>query len=895
MKSINKAKISYLVLASVLLITIAFVFMLPHIIMDNELRHFFPERHNSYKKFNRLEEDFGGQAIMDVVLETSESSILNKENYDSIKQITEELSALGDVENVKSITNIEFIEDDNGTLSSGKLIDENFSGTDEEIFQVRRKVLEWPKVFIGNIISSDFKGTQIIMTLNSKTTSDKAGILYNETVAILEKNLAGSGLTYKIAGDSVLEEYAERFMYADLRNLIPLISAVVLLCLLLSFKNFEGTVLPLITVLISTIWTVGVMTVIGEPLTIVSSCLPVLLIAVGSAYGIHIMNYYYQRLEKEPLITSVQRHQEIIMQTLKSAKSPVLLAGITTIAGFVSTVTSPIKPLKSFAIFSALGIIISLCLAFIFIPSVLMIKPLQFVQKQQRRFGSINQRMQKRLFSLGIVKNENLLDKIYYYFNRRRPAFIIILLAIISVSVWGITNLNIESAFLEYFPKESQIRKDVVHIDEQYVGTTGFSLVVCGREKGDMCNPEILKQMDNLEFFLKSRHPEIGTVLSVTEFIKRMNQVMHAADTQSADAADTAKTDKSDSQENADSFFFDDDETEEEGNIPVSELNADAFFTHYKGKTLTSDETVELFLSAYASIDTGNFTVTEFMDALRRAVNYRGAAYNEIPYDISKYPVSSKNELKNIIAQYLLLYSGSLAELLDENFEPKKSRIQIIMRSHDTGKVKSVIEDAENFAVKHFPDGYTLEAAGIGELEVEMTAMIISSQISSLIVAVTIVFCILSVFYRSVIAGLIGSVPLSISILLNFGIMSWVGINLDMVTSLVAAIAIGIGIDYTVHFMNNYYHERINNDNLTQVTLNTLKNSGKGIAANAFAVGCGFLVMCFSKFVVLRFVGFLVAVVMFTGSVAALTVLPVVLNIFKPKFMTKRHKANGRF
>ena len=238
----------------------------------------------------------------------------------------------------------------------------------------------------------------------------------------------------------------------------------------------------------------------------------------------------------------------------------------------------------------------------------------------------------------------------------------------------------------------------------------------------------------------------------------------------------------------------------------------------------------------------------------------------------------------------MLLYSGALDSLLDETLEPKKSRMQIIMRTHDTGKIKNVIQDAEYFASTHFPQGYTLEAAGLGELETAMTSMIISSQVSSLVLAVGIVFCILSLFYRSFIAGLIGAIPLGISILLNFGIMSLTGINLDMVTSLVAAIAIGIGIDYTVHFMNNYHNERIISEDLTQVTLKTLRHSGKGIAVNAFSVGCGFLVMCFSKFVVLRFVGFLVAVVMFTSSVAALTILPVVLNIFKPSFMAKPHK-----
>ena len=291
--------------------------------------------------------------------------------------------------------------------------------------RLKQRILEWPKAYIGTLISSDFKGVQIIATLNSDATPPEVSTLYYETVDVVNKHLtAHASLNYKIAGDPVLGEYGKIFMYADLKNLIPLITVVVLLCLFLSFRNAEGTLLPLITVLISTIWTAGIMAMIGEPLTIVSSCLPVLLIAVGSAYGIHIINYYYQRLEKEPLITDKLRHQALIKETLKSARSPVLLAGITTIAGFISTITSPIRPLKSFALFSAVGVVIALSLAFVFIPSILMIKSVGLIQRQQKRMSLRAVKKNARLAALGINKKGATLDRIYSYFNKREGRFV---------------------------------------------------------------------------------------------------------------------------------------------------------------------------------------------------------------------------------------------------------------------------------------------------------------------------------------------------------------------------------------------------------------------------------------------------------------------------------------
>ena len=918
-KSKDGTKLCYAALALVAAVTVFFASMLPNIIMDNELRHFFPESHESYRKFNTLTETFGDQYVMDIVIETNEDIILNRESLAVIGKITEELEQLNNIVKIKSITNVDFITDDDGHLSTGQLIPEDFSGTAAEVQRLKQRILEWPKAYIGTLVSSDFKGVQIIATLNSDATPPEVSTLYYETVDVVNKHLtAHASLKYKIAGDPVLGEYGKIFMYADLKNLIPLITVVVLLCLFLSFRNAEGTLLPLITVLISTIWTAGIMAMIGEPLTIVSSCLPVLLIAVGSAYGIHIINYYYLRLEKEPLITDKLRHQALIKETLKNARSPVLLAGITTIAGFISTISSPIRPLKSFALFSAVGVVIALSLAFVFIPSILMIKSVGLIQRQQKRMSLRAVKKNARLAALGVNKKGAMLDRIYSYFNKREGRFVFGLLVIVGLSVVGIMNLNIESAFLEYFPKNSKVRNDVSSIDTKYVGTTGFSLVIQGQEKGDMCNPAILTEMEKLEDYLQANHPAIGSVVSFTEFVKRMNQVMHSSaavqgtsvpQNASADFSVESVRSKENGSSDFDSFFEDESETvqssdgasgsaesffDEEESVneqpQYAELNGsgnavNAVFARYKNQPLNADETIALFTAAYASANKSDLTVTEFMDALKKQLNYRGAAYYEIPADISKYPVSTQAELKDIVTQYLLLYSGSLDALLDETLEPKTCRMQIIMRTHDTGKIKGVISDARRFAETHFPEGYTLEAAGLGEMEVAMTSMIISSQVSSLVLAVGIVFLILAVFYRSVFAGIIGAIPLGVSILLNFGIMSLTGINLDMVTSLVAAIAIGIGIDYTVHFMNNYHNERIASDNLTQVTLNTLRHSGKGIAVNAFSVGCGFLVMCFSNFVVLRFVGFLVATVMLTSSVASLTILPVVLNMVKPKFM----------
>ncbi|HDT12303.1 MAG TPA: RND family transporter, partial [Candidatus Marinimicrobia bacterium] len=132
-----------------------------------------------------------------------------------------------------------------------------------------------------------------------------------------------------------------------------------------------------------------------------------------------------------------------------------------------------------------------------------------------------------------------------------------------------------------------------------------------------------------------------------------------------------------------------------------------------------------------------------------------------------------------------------------------------------------------------------------------------------------------------------GIITLSLSLLINFGLMGFFNIKLDIGSSMVASVAIGIGIDYTIHFLSRYRLERQKNDDLAVVTRNTLLTSGKAILFNAFAVSSGFAVLMYSNFIPMENLGLLIALTMITSSLGALIVLPALLNTFKPRFIEK--------
>jgi predicted RND superfamily exporter protein len=138
---------------------------------------------------------------------------------------------------------------------------------------------------------------------------------------------------------------------------------------------------------------------------------------------------------------------------------------------------------------------------------------------------------------------------------------------------------------------------------------------------------------------------------------------------------------------------------------------------------------------------------------------------------------------------------------------------------------------------------------------------------------------------RSFIAGLVGIFPLTICVLVNFAVMGFLGIKLNIGTSMMASLCVGIGIDYAIHYMEAYKREYRAAGGKGNFLYKTFSSSGRAIFINAMSVGAGFAVLIFSQFIMLKDLGLLIAFTMGTSALVSLSVIPVLLTVFKPKFI----------
>ncbi|MBR3542913.1 MAG: MMPL family transporter [Treponema sp.] len=917
----NLLKHPKLIVFICLALTVALAAPLVSVSIENTVRRYMPPKSDSYTRLIDTEDQFGSMISIGISLETDDETILTPEYLEVIRKITDQIDSLDGIKSINSITKIDYVYSLDGGLAAGQLLDDDYTGSKADIQAVKEKIIDWQDMYNRVIIDDDFQAAQIAATIDPDFGSTQQIELLHKIQKIAYEAIEGHNLEVRFYGDPVLSDNASDYMIHDLLTLIPLVTLVVLLSLYFSFHTFSGTLLPLISVLMSTIWSCGIMSLAHVTFTIVASVIPVCLIACGSAYGIHVITHYEAAVKKIEGEITKEKHLDAICAGLKDVWIAVLLAAITTIAGFISLVTSPIEPLKSFAIFSATGVAFSLLTSITFIPAALSLRPLNRIGK--RRFSQLSEKIKAKVLRererLGGHKAEargRTLYNIYHFCAGTKPRLVIFSVLICLFSFLGVKRLVINTSLVGYFPPASKFRQDIDFVDRTFAGTNDVYFVISGQEKGDMTKPEILKKVDDLQNHLLAEYPEIGKAVSFTTFIKRMNQVMHAPmlaasdsadDFAAADSGDYAEDDWGDSGDDWGDASGDEwaDAGDDWGDSSSDESEAqtaaetkdwvDPNIQYAKDlqEQITVQKALEMFASAYTAAGGKNATVDGMMKELEKLFNFNGIDYYEVPYDLDKYPAATREGLANLVSQYLLLYSGQLDRFSDDQLAPKTIRMQVQLRCHDTHKIKEIITEAQDYAKANFPAGYTLVPTGNGEMEVSMTDMVISSQITSILFSIVMVFVIIAVSFRSPVAGLLGAIPLAFTIILNFMTMGFTGIQLDLVTSIIASVAIGVGIDYTIHFMESYKAERAKSDNVEEVTMRTFAVSGLGIVTNALAVGLGFLVLLLSSFQILRCIGLLVAIVMFSSSFLAMTVIPGVLNAFDPKFIRpKEEKKN---
>jgi hypothetical protein len=168
-------------------------------------------------------------------------------------------------------------------------------------------------------------------------------------------------------------------------------------------------------------------------------------------------------------------------------------------------------------------------------------------------------------------------------------------------------------------------------------------------------------------------------------------------------------------------------------------------------------------------------------------------------------------------------------------------------------------------------------------IRVVMMDLIIDSQIFSLVTVLIAITILMSIIFRSPVIGIFTSLPVFIAVMLNFTIMWAFNITLNIGTSIIASVGMGVGIDYAIHYFSRFKLLLKTSGDYDGSVVKAATQTSRAILFNATAVGIGFLVLLFSEYGVIANIGWITTVSMFTTAFGSLIILPALLSIFKPK------------
>ena len=222
------------------------------------------------------------------------------------------------------------------------------------------------------------------------------------------------------------------------------------------FRNIKWVLMPLLGCLTSVLIMVGLLGLIGWKVTVISSNFIALMLILNMAMNIHVTVRFLQ-LKKD---RSEIDNKEIVLEASTKMMLPVFYTVLTTICAFLSLIFSGIKPIIDFGWMMTLGLLVSLVVTFLLLPSLLNI------------FSNNNEINLKDTEKSLITKTLGTIAKKSHF-----SLFGVTLLVII-FSIIGISKLEVENSFINYFDKETEIYKGMKKIDEDLGGTTPLNVIL---------------------------------------------------------------------------------------------------------------------------------------------------------------------------------------------------------------------------------------------------------------------------------------------------------------------------------------------------------------------------------------------------------------------------------
>ena len=429
----------------------------------------------------------------------------------ALEEIRLKLFPIKEVTSLSTVENIAANKDD---LTVGQVF-KTIPATPAEWERLRASIRS-NDAFRKLLVSEDEQSTGIQAETFIPDKRSDLMYTFNEAMVELLKKYPGPEETH-IGGFAILSATFNHSIQQDNGRLFPLVVLIVVLTLLITFRTFGGVLLPLAVVIISIIWTLGIMVLVGVPLNMMTTMLPVFLIAIGVADGVHLVSEFKDRLRE------LGDRAKAVRATMEHMTLPVVMTSLTTAVGFISLAFTDIEMIQKFGIFVAVGVMAAMIFSLTFIPAALSFGRNTPRAARKKRQGGVWSRMDSWTL--------NALVAVSDFAVRRNRWVLAVAGVLLLVGGYGLTSLRAENDFLTYFSPDRPIVRAARALDQHMAGSNLINILVRAPDgiEDPFKEPKYLAAVDGLQTFL-AKNPIVGKTLSLVDVLKRINLVLHDND-----------------------------------------------------------------------------------------------------------------------------------------------------------------------------------------------------------------------------------------------------------------------------------------------------------------------------------------------------------------------------
>jgi predicted RND superfamily exporter protein len=763
----------FVVITLTLVITIAAVIQAKNLNIIIDPNTMLPQSHPYVTTSNQVEKVFGSKYVVMVGITPKEGDIYQPVVLEKVQRMTAAfLQTPGVVkENLLSLSS-KRAKNIVGT-AEGLEVKPLMSTVPTTAAQITalRGAIEKNPVYLNSIVSTDAKTTALLVEFKDgpggfRAIMDKVdAVVEHERDSRVEINVGG--IPSFLAR---IEIYSERIGF-----LFPIAILVLSLVLFEAFRTKQGLILPLLTAGLAVAWGIGVMGASGIPMDVFNSATPILILAVATGHAVQLLKRYYEeyfRLRETTDLSPKAANNQAVISSLIHVGPVMIAAGVVASLGFFSLVIFKISTVRTFGVFTGIGILAALILEMTFIPALrsILAPPSDIERKREHK---------RRIWD----KATNAIASWVTGANRRKVYGGVFLFVIITLI--GVSRVTVDNSTKSFFSPELIFEKDDKALNGRLGGTNTMYLLVEGASDDAIKNPQTLQAIEELQRFLESQ-PYVGKTVSLADFIMRMNQAMHGDD----------------------------------------------------------------------------------------------PAYYKIP------------DSQELISQYLLLYSmsgepGDFDSYVDYGY--RSANLTVFLKTDSSAYIEKLVEKIHAFTALHFDQNVHIGIGGSVPQGAALNEVMVYGKILNILQITVVVFIISSLIFRSLIAGMLVLLPLLVAVLANFGLMGWSGIPLNISTSLISAMAVGIGADYAIYLIYRLREELTRGTDEITAVRNVIGTAGQAILFVAISVSAGYGVLLLSfGYNIHKWLAILIAEAMIMSSLSALLLIPALILTFRPDFIFRR-------